>query len=94
MATRFPTNGTGALKAHPLTLLRGGKTDWRDDEADIEALAYIDETCVAMDRILTAELARDVPSMFVINEAGRVAHRGMRARDEIVRLRRGPEDAA
>lgn len=78
-ALRGPTGLTRPV----LTLIPGG---WRGEEADIEAVAFMDEVAAAMTRIHNAELERDVPSMSVLHEAARIAHKAGLARAEFLNL--------
>jgi hypothetical protein len=82
-----------AVEAKHLTLLPSPPVDiWQSEEADVEAVAFMDETAEAMDELIAAELLRDTPSLRVVNLAGRVAYRAGLARAEVLRLRGG--DAA
>lgn len=96
MALHPTIDGTSALRGSTglprpsLTLLP--PVQWQDEEADIEAVAFMDEAIAAMDVVIEAEIARDIPSMVVINECGRIAYRARLARAEVLRLRGG--DAA
>lgn len=87
-ALRGSTGRTGPV----LHLLPPVVPAWLDEEADIEAVAFMDEAIAAMSRVLDAEISRDVPSLVVVNECGRVAYRASKAKAEILRLRGG--DAA
>lgn len=88
---RAPLRGLQTLPRPILRVLP--PVNWHLEEADIEAVAFMDEAIAAMERIVNAELARDIPSGSVIQEAGRVAHRAALARAEVLRLRGGDEAA-
>lgn len=72
-----------------LTLLEGG---WKREEARIEAIAFLDEAEASAVAIIDAIAGLPVPSVFAINEAGRIAHRARLAKAEILSL--GGGDAA
>jgi hypothetical protein len=99
MAIDAPTDGTTALRgSHTATghlrLLPSVLPAWLAEEADMEAVAFMDDAIAAMSRVLDAEISRDVPSLVVVNECGRVAYRAEKAKAEILRLRGGTNDAA
>lgn len=73
-----------------LTLLEGG---WKRDEARMEALAFLDEAEASAIAIIDAIAGLPVPSVFAINEAGRIAHRARLAKAEIAALT-SPDGAA
>jgi hypothetical protein len=62
-------------------------SDWRADEAHIEAVAFMDEAATTATGIVNAELDRDVPSARVIDLAGRLFIRAGLAKQEVLRLR-------
>jgi hypothetical protein len=98
MALDLTTDGTAALRGSTgrtghLTLLPSVVPAWLSEEADMEAIAFMDDAIAAMSRVLNAEVSRDVPSLVVVNECGRVAYRAEKAKAEILRLR-GGNDAA
>jgi len=78
-----------ALRNH-LTVLEGG---WKREEARVEAIAFLDEAEASALAIIDAIAGLPVPSVFAINEAGKLAHRARLARNEIVALTT-PEPAA
>lgn len=66
---------------------------WTDEEADIEAIAFMDDAIQTMHRLIDEETGNRVPSAYVINECGRIARRAALAKAEVLRLR-GGNDAA
>jgi hypothetical protein len=87
-ALRGSHSATGHLRLLPPVL-----PAWLAEEADMEAVAFMDDAIAAMSRVLDAEISRDVPSLVVVNECGRVTYRAEKAKAEILRLR-GGNDAA
>jgi hypothetical protein len=77
-----------------LTLIDGRLSDTaRKDEARIEAIAFLDEAEASALLIIDALVGLPVPSLFAVNEAGKIAHRAALARAEILALG-GGSDAA
>lgn len=95
MALRTTAEGTAALRGSTeptghLTLLPPPVIDiWQSEEADIEAIAFMDEAVATAGDIVDAEMDRDIPSARVIDLAGRLAVRAGLARAEVLRLRGG-----
>lgn len=75
-----------------LTVLEGGR-DWRADEAHVETIVFMDECVQSAEAIILAVANLPTPSLFAINEAGRIAHRAAAARAELLALTT-PDDAA
>jgi hypothetical protein len=76
-----------------LTVIDGGSPGMRRDEARIEAIAFLDEAEASALLIIDAIVGLPVPSLFAVNEAGKIAHRAALARAEILALG-GGSDAA
>ncbi len=75
-----------------LTVIEGGTATWRADEARVEVLAFFDEVKTAASDIVGLEASARVPSLRIMNIAGRMGHRAMAAKAEYLTLT-GPEAA-
>ena len=86
---------TAALRPHDtfLTVLEGGKNRWQAEEARAELIAFFHEMEADAEAIQTIEAQAHIPSLRVIQLAGRMGQRAAAARAEYLALT-APEGGA